>query len=87
MLFLKLSIVNMLFGKKTLTWKSYTTNKTLPTTKWIQLIDQKEFVIAALDADSNTFIVHVAIRERDEMTIDPNQKSQIKAQSGAQNRA
>ena len=31
--FLKLSNADVSFGEKTLTWKSYTTNKALPTTK------------------------------------------------------
>ena len=50
----------MSFGEKTLTWKTYTTNEALPTTKQVQIINKKDFVIAALDADSETFIVHVA---------------------------
>ena len=61
--FLKISNANVAFGEGTLTWKFYTTNKAIPTTKQVQLVDSKEFVIAALDADSETFIVHVAIRE------------------------
>ena len=59
--FLKLSNVDVSFGEETFTWKFYTTNKALSTTKQVQLIDLKEFVIAALDADSKTFIMHVAI--------------------------
>ena len=31
--FLKISNADMAFGKRTLTWKSYITNKALPTTK------------------------------------------------------
>ena len=61
MLFLKISNADVAFGEETLTWKSYTTNKALPTTKQVQLVNPKEFVIAALDVDSKTFIVHVAI--------------------------
>ena len=61
--FLKLSNIDVSFGEGTLTWKSYTTNEALPTTKQVQLVDPKEFVIAALDMDSKTFVVHVAIRE------------------------
>ena len=67
-----------------LLWKSYTTNEALPTTKRVQLFDPKEFVIAALDADSKTFVVHVAIRKREEMAMDADKKAQIEAQSGAQ---
>ena len=67
--FLKISNANVAFGEGTLTWKSYTTNEALPTTKRVRLVDPKEFVIAALDADSETFVVHVAIREREEMPV------------------
>ena len=84
MLFLKISNADIAFGKRTLMWKSYITNKALPTTERVQLVDSKEFVVAALDADSKTFVVHVAIREREEMVVDSGSKAQIEAQSGAQ---
>ena len=67
--FLKISNADVAFGEGTLTWKSYTTNKALPTTERVRLVDPKEFVIAALDADSETFVVHVAIREQEEMPV------------------
>ena len=73
--FLKISNADVAFGEGTLTWKSYTTNKALPTTERVQLVDPKEFVIAALDADSKTFIMHVAIREREKMAINPDRKT------------
>ena len=47
MLFLKISNANVAFGKGTLTWKSYITKEALPTTKQVQLVDPKEFDIAA----------------------------------------
>ena len=59
--FLKISNVDMSFGEETLTWRTYTTNKALPTTKQVQIVNPKEFVIAALDVDSKMFVVHVAI--------------------------
>ena len=59
--FLKISNADMSFGKKTLTWKTYTTNEALLTTEQVQIINKKDFVIAALDADSKMFVVHVAI--------------------------
>ena len=59
--FLKISNADVAFGEGMLTWKSYTTNEALPTTERVRLVDPKEFVIAALDADSETFVVHVAI--------------------------
>ena len=82
--FLKISNADVAFGEGTLTWKSYTTNEALPTTERVRLVDPKEFVIAALDADSETFVVHVAIREQEEMAMNPDRKAQIEAQSGAQ---
>ena len=88
--FLKLRNADVLFGKKTFTWKTYTTNRGLPITKQVQIINSKKFVIAALDADSKTFVVHVAIREQEEIAMDPDRKTQIKAQiktqSGAQSK-
>ena len=61
--FLKISNADVAFGEETLTWKSYTTNKALPTTERVRLVDPKEFLIAVLDTDSETFVVHVAIQE------------------------
>ena len=75
MSFLKLSNVYVSFAEKTLTWKSYITNKVLPATKQVQLVDPKEFVIAALDIDSKTFVVHMAIRESKKMAIDLDWKA------------
>ena len=82
--FLKISNAKVVFIEGTLTWKSYTTNKALPTTKQVQLVNQKDFVIAALDADNETFVVHVAIRKREKITMDPEKKVQIEAQSWSQ---
>ena len=67
--FLKISNADISFGKKTLMWKTYTTNKTLSTTKQVQIINKKDFVIAALDANSKMFVMHVAIREREKMPM------------------
>ena len=75
MLFLKLSNVDVAFGEETFTWRSYTINKALSTTKRIQLVDLKEFVIAALDADSNPFVMYIAVREWEEIAMDPDRKA------------
>ena len=75
MLFLKISNADMTFGKRTLMWKSYTTNKALPTTERVQIVDSKEFVIATMDTDNKTFVVHVAIREREEMAMNTDRKA------------
>ena len=34
--------------------------------------------------DSKTFVIHLAIRKREEMAMDPDRRAQIKAQSKAQ---
>ena len=57
MLFLKISNADVLFGKETLIWKSFTINKILPTIEQVQLIDLKEFVIAALDIDIEMVVI------------------------------
>ena len=38
-------------------------NKALPITNQVQIINKKDFVIVALDADSKLFVVHVIIQE------------------------
>ena len=58
--FLTLSNANIQFVKKKLTWRSYTTAETLPTTKWVELINKKEFAKTALDEKSEIFVIHVA---------------------------
>ena len=39
--FLKISNADVAFGEETLMWKSYTTNKALPITEQVQLVDPK----------------------------------------------
>ena len=79
MLFLKISNADMSFGERTLIWRTYTTNEALSTTKQVQIVDPKEFVIAALDVDSETFVVHVAIREREKMPVHFKKQAQVGA--------
>ena len=64
MFFLKISNANVLFGERTLTRRTYTTNKVLPTTKQVQIVNPKKLVIAALDVDSETFVMYMAIWEQ-----------------------
>ena len=59
--FLKINNADVLFSKETLMWKIYTINKALFITEQVQIINKKDFVIAALDVDSKTFVVHVVI--------------------------
>ncbi len=69
--FLALSNVNFQFNAEKLTWRTYTTAKALPITSWVKLIDKREFVRAALDKNSETFVVHVSALEA--MTIHSSQ--------------
>ena len=80
--FLKLSNADVSFEKKTLTWRTYTTNKALPTIKQVQIINKKNFVIVVLDADSKTFVIHMAIRKQEKMPVHSERQAQIEAQVG-----
>ena len=80
MLFLKISNTDVSFDKKILTWKTYITNKTLPITKQVQIINKKDFVIVTLDADNKTFMMHVTIWEWEGMLVYSERQAQIKAQ-------
>ena len=44
MFFLKISNADISFGEKIISWKFYTTNKVILTTKQVQLIDSKKFI-------------------------------------------
>ena len=72
--FLTLSNADVQFVEKELTWRSYTTAEALPTTKRVELIDKKEFAKAALDENSETFVVHVASLD---LGIYPDKEAQI----------
>ncbi len=60
MLFLALSNADFQFGTEKLTCRFYTTTEALSTTSRVKLIDKREFVKAALDKNSETFVIHVA---------------------------
>ena len=60
MFFLALSKVEVNFAKQELTWRTYSLDKALPTTKRVQIIDRREFAAAALALDKKAFLVHVA---------------------------
>lgn len=64
---------------KRLTWKTYTIAETILTTQKIKLIGKHNFVKAALDGNSETFVVHVTILEASEITIYLSQIAQIAA--------
>lgn len=60
MIFLTVSIINVLFAKRELTWRSYILAKNLSITKWMQLIGRKKFAIPTLDLKKEAFVVHMS---------------------------
>ena len=77
--FLSLSNVDIRFVEREITWRRYTTAKALLTTQRMKLINKKEFAAAALDADSETFVVHVTALdiEGTNMAVHPFRAAQI----------
>ena len=69
----------MLVLERKFTCNFYTTAKALPTIKRVELINKKEFAKAALDAKSETFIMHIAALEAllARMFIHPLREAQI----------
>ncbi len=64
MLFLSLSNANIEFAElENLTWRLYTEAEALSTTSRVELIHKREFAKAALNKNSETFVVHVAALE------------------------
>ena len=58
--FLTLSGADVDFSGRELRWRTYTTEEVLPTTRRVELVGKKEFAAAALDPESETFVVYVA---------------------------
>ena len=58
--FLPLSGADVDFLGREFRWRTYTTQEALPTTRRVKLVGKKEFAVAALDPEYETFIVHVA---------------------------
>lgn len=68
--FFILSNANIYFTNQELYWRTYSMLKALPTTCRIELINQKEFAMAALGKDNKTLIMHMAfLAVSTEMTI------------------
>ena len=83
MFFLKLSNTNVLFNKKILIWRTYTINKNLLIIKQVQIIDKKNFVITALNANSEMFVIYIVIQEQKKMLVYFKKQAQIKTSSRA----
>ena len=70
--FLSLSNADVQFDIENFTWKIYSIAEALPTTRWVEFIDKHIFVRAALDENSEIFVVHVAALEVLELAINPS---------------
>ena len=77
--FLALRNADIQFGAERLTWRSYTTAEALPTARRVELIDKHEFAKAALDENSETFVVYVAALETPEPAVHPSRASMLAA--------
>lgn len=51
---------NVLFTEQKLTWKLYISAKALSTTKYVQIVGLKKFVVVVLDLSKEIFIVYIA---------------------------
>ena len=58
--FLAFSKVEINIAKQELNWRIYSLDKALPIIKRIQMINCREFAIAALAIHKEAFVVHVA---------------------------
>ena len=59
MFFRTLSGIDVDFLERELWWRTYSTEKALPTTRRVELVGKKEFVAVALDLKHETYVVHV----------------------------
>ena len=78
--FLTLNKADVRFAERELVWRTYTAAEALPTTRRVEIIDKREFAAAALNADDETFVVHVAaLAEPTTMPIHPSRQAQVAA--------
>ena len=64
--------------ERELVWRTYTAAETLLMTRRVEIIDKKEFAVAALNADDQAFVVHVpALAQRMTMPIYPSCQAQV----------
>lgn len=63
MSFLIFSNVNVSFLEVEFTWNSYIAAKTLPGTKWVELINKEKFAKTALNVESRIFVIYVVVLE------------------------
>ena len=74
--FLALNKVEINFEERELTWRTYSLNEALPTTKRVQMINRKELAAAALAPDKEAFVIYVAYLGA-KISIDPAREAQM----------
>ena len=80
MLVLTSSKADVRFAERELVWRTYTATEALPTTRRVEIIDKREFAAAALNADNEIFLVHVAALAKPKtMPIHPSRQAQVNA--------
>ena len=78
MLFLTLSKADIRFAERELVWRTYTAAEALPTTRRVEIIDKREFAVAAPNTDDEIFVVHVAALAKPIiMPIHPSRQAQV----------
>ncbi len=77
--FLAFSNADIQFGAEKLTWRSYITAEALPTARRVELIGKHKFAKAALDENSETFVVHVVALEAPSPAVNPSRAALIAA--------
>ena len=60
MSFLTFSKTNIQFAEQELVWRINMAVEALLTTKRVEIIDKKKFTAAALNADDEIFVIHIA---------------------------
>ena len=68
--------VDIRFAERELVWRTYSAAEALPTTRRVEIIDKKEFAVAALNKDDETFVMHTAAISTDS-NIHPSRRAQI----------
>ena len=58
--FLTLSGADVDFSDQKLRWRTYITEKMLPTTKYVKLMGKKEFAATTLNPEHKIYVVHIA---------------------------
>lgn len=77
MFFLLLCNTNIDFEIGRLTWRLFTTAETLLITSRVKPIHKHKFAKAALDENSETFVMHITTLEVIEMTIHLSKVDQV----------